>query len=282
MLGESAQIVRFYSDGPHQDYFEGVAGERRILLDAHTLRPIEPGMAFRECPAVPRGFMHKFEPPVLPRPPFVEPVLKMVPYPDCVPMVGWTWWCVPTAFTIATCYYDNFVPGVVGTVGFGRLVGYWFDHPKFGTNVPDFIDQLIDPATGNWRTGFAGFSDFIQQTYGYTFATREVAAGSNNDWAWSDIVAEVDAGRPFVWAVPGHDTCGFGYRGKMSGAKYVVLNTTWGYTDEWLHTEGTGLGASFRVAPPSARTSPCGSRTEANRSPRTSRSRSSGTCGARR
>ncbi len=90
-LGEHAEIARIYSDGLHQDYLEGAFGERRLLLDMHTLRPVEPHMAFRECPAVPKGYVHKFEPPVLPRPPLAEPVLKTVPSPECMPMVGWTW-----------------------------------------------------------------------------------------------------------------------------------------------------------------------------------------------
>lgn len=176
----------------------------------------------------------------------LEPVLKLVPLADCVPAVNWTWWCVPTAGTMATCYYDHYVKGVGGITGYGRLVGYWFDHPQSGHNVPDFIDQLIDPQTGTWRVGFTSFPDFIQKTYGYTFTEREVAASVANDWAWADMTAEIDAGRPFIWGVPNHATCAFGYRVAADGSRRIVLYTTWGDTpqeqrEEWLHTEGVGM-----------------------------------------
>ena len=33
---------------------------------------------------------------------------KCVPFSECVPAVNWTWWCVPTAFTMVTCFHDNY------------------------------------------------------------------------------------------------------------------------------------------------------------------------------
>jgi hypothetical protein len=244
-------LTRIYSLGLHQEYFELAIPTRRILLDVHTLREVEPEAALHPCPSGPMGWPGEFEPPASPAPPIpvvVAPVLKLVPFDQCVPTVNWTWWCMPTAFTMATCYYDNFVKGVGGNLGYGRLVGYWFDHPKYKHNVPDFIDQLIDPTTGTLRSGFTGFADFIQKTYGYDFSLRNVDANPGNDFAWADIISEIDAGRPFVWAVPGHCTCAFGYRITAKGEKFVVIHTTWGDTDavqrqEWLYTKGTGLGA---------------------------------------
>ena len=246
ILGDGAEVVRVLWLGVHQEYFEAAFRDKRVLLDVHTLKQIDARESLRECLPIPGRISYKAEPPLRKHPPLhlsPLPVLKLVPFPDCVPMVNWTWWCVPTAWTIAACYYDNFVPGVVGNIGYGRLVGYWFEEPQSGNNVPDFINQLIDPQTGTWRTGFNGFSDFIQKTYGYDFKTRDVLADASNDWAWADIVSEIDAGRPFVWAIAGHDTCAFGYRLASNGGKYVVLNTTWGFTDEWLHTMGIGLAA---------------------------------------
>ena len=252
LLGPEAQLTRIYWFGLHQEYFELATPNRRILLEVHTLKEVEPEAALHLCPTEPMIDLRiPREPPVRPAPPVpavVAPVLKLVPFDQCVPTVNWTWWCVPTAFTMATCYYDNFIKGIGGNLGYGRLVGYWFDHPKSGHNVPDFIDQLIDPATGTWRAGFTGFPDFIQKTYGYNFSLRNVDANQVNDFAWADITAEIDVGQTCVWSVPNHATCALGYRITAKGEKFVVIHTTWGDTDavqrqEWLYTMGTGMGA---------------------------------------
>jgi len=259
-LGADAQVSRIYWLGLDREYFDIATPNQRILLDVHTLEQVDPQIALQACPAkapMRTGAMPEIAPPSVPvrAVPLAAAgaaVLKLVPFDASVPAVDWTWWCAPTAWTMATCYYDNFTKGTGGILGYGRLVGYWMEDPKSGHNVPDFLDQLIDPNTGNWRTGFTGYSDFIQKTYGYTFATRDVKATSANDWAWADIKDEIDAGRPFVWGVivgsgtePDHAACAFGYRITDQGAKYVVVHTTWGGTDavqrqEWLYTLGIG------------------------------------------
>jgi hypothetical protein len=251
-----ACITRIYWLGLHQEYFEIAAAGQRLLLDVDTLRQVEPETVLRQTTAPAEESQQEvgLEKLTKPTPPAIDPggralaaVLKLVPLADCVPVVDWTWWCVPTAWTMATCYYDNFVKGVGGVAGYGRLVGHWLDDPKSGHNVPDFLNQIVDPETGTWRTGFNGYSDFVQKTYGYAFTSRDVTASAGNDWAWADITAEIDAGRPFVWGVPNHATCAFGYRIATNG-KFVVLHTTWGSTEqsqreEWLYTQGTGLTA---------------------------------------
>lgn len=255
LLGPEAQLTRIYWFSLHQEYFELATPQRRILLDVHTLKEVEPEAALHPFPDEPMMGRVSEAPArvAVPVPAVAVPVFKLVPLDQCVPAVNWTWWCVPTAWTMATCYYDNFVKGVGGIQGYGRLVGSWLIDPKSGNNVPDFINQLIDPATGTWRAGFTGFPDFIQKTYGYNFSVRNVDANDANDHAWADITAEIDAGRPFVWGVTlpggqGHDVCALGYRINDKGEKYVVVHTTWGVNDpaqraEWLHTMGTGLGA---------------------------------------
>lgn len=280
MLAADARLTRIYWLGLHQEYFEVTVGDQSVLMDIRNLKQVAPESVLRRgtvssgrdehnsywkvasSKAMPQQRVasdeKEFEVVVKkltsPAPAAIElggnaltTTLKLVPLSDCVPAVNWTWWCVPTAFTMATCYYDHYNKAIGGITGYGRLVGYWFDHPKSGHNVPDFIDQLIDPKTGTWRTGFNGFADFIKKTYGYTFTTRDVAASAANDWAWNEIMAEIDAGRPFVWGVPDHATCAFGYHITTNG-KFVVLHTTWGddstaQREEWLYTQGTGLTA---------------------------------------
>jgi hypothetical protein len=274
-----ACLTKIYWLGLHQEYFEVRSGGKRALMDVRNLKQVVPDSVLKPRPVVSKeneitkywkvsppesktkedvlsneklkGILKNLTMPVLPASELgkdLTPVLKLVPLADCLPVVNWTWWCVPTAYTMAVCYYDNYVKGVGGILNYGRLVGYWFDHPKSGHNVPDFIDQLIDPTTGTWRSGFSDFSDFIKKTYGYTFTKREVSANAQNDWAWNDIKSEIDAGRPFVWGVPNHATCALGYRIASNGEKFVVIHTTWGDTvtqqrEEWPHTKGTGLAA---------------------------------------
>jgi hypothetical protein len=61
--------------------------------------------------------------------------------------VDWTYWCVPTSFTMATRRYDNYIKGVGGILGYGRLAGWWQEHlelnngPAHFTNVPDYIER---------------------------------------------------------------------------------------------------------------------------------------------
>lgn len=259
-----ARLTRVYWLGLHQEYFEVSGADRRLLLDVRTLRQVEPETTLR--PGIAAAEKHK-EHVVLEEPPSprlaafwpgdtpLGPTLKLVPLAECVPVVDWTYWCVPTAWTMAVCYYDNYVRNVGGILGYGRLVGYWFEHLKSGHNVPEYIDQTIDPNSGpppTWRAGFSSFDDFIKKTYGYSFSTRDARASAANDWAWADITTEIDAGRPFVWGTvvngQGHATCAFGYRIASDGSKRVVIYTTWGsmpqqQREEWLYTQGTGLTA---------------------------------------
>ncbi len=279
MLSADGQLDKIYCVGFHQEYFGVSAGDQRVMMDVRSLKPVSPESVLQGKVSSGRDVRNEYWKPAAPEAiplqragadakaveevgkklmapaPVANEVggnplttsFKLVPLADCVPAVNWTWWCVPTAFTMATCYYDNYNKAVGGITGYGRLVGYWFDHPKSGHNVPDFIDQLIDPKTGTWRSGFSGFADFIAKTYNYSFSTQDVVATAANDWAWQEITAEIDAGRPFVWGVPDHATCALGYRIATSG-KFVVLHTTWGDSstaqrEEWPHTKGTGLTA---------------------------------------
>ncbi len=272
MIGRSvlgaadASITRIYWLGLDQEYFEISGAGRHLLLDIRTLKQLEPETTLR--PGIAAGEEDKehvaLEEPPSPRLAAFEPggarlgpTLKLIPLAECLPVVDWTYWCVPTAWTMAVCYYDNYVKNTGGLLGYGRLVGHWFEHlelnngPAHYTNVPEYIDQAIDPNSGpppTWRAGFSGFADFIKKTYGYSFSSRDVSASAANDWAWADITAEIDAGRPFVWGVPNHATCAFGYRITSDGSKRVVINSTWGNTaqqqqEEWLYTQGTGLTA---------------------------------------
>lgn len=256
-----ARLSHMYWLGLHEEYFEVEAADHSVLLDVHTLEHVPREKALHKRAPVPEEDPTDRSLPDLPLTPTLPGItadgttrasaLKLVPLAECVPVVNWTYWCVPTAGTMVVTYYDNYDKATSGILGYGRLVGHWLDHPKSGHNVPDYIDQLIDPATGTWRTGFNGLTDFIKKTYGYTFTDRDVTANKSNDWAWADITGEIDAGRPFMWGTlvngAGHAVCAFGYRITTNG-KFVIVHTTWGDTEldqreEWAYTQGTGLKA---------------------------------------
>jgi hypothetical protein len=262
LASAGARLTRIYWLGPHQEYFEITAAGRRLLLDVRSLKEVDPKIFIQSKATIhlaEETTIAAAEAVTMEALPAIEvggmvhpPMLKLVPLAECIPVVNWTYWCVPTAATMVVCYYDNYLKGIGGILGYGRLVGHWFEHPQSGNNVPDFIDLLIDPNSGpppTWRSKDS-ISDVINKTYGYSFSTHEVDADSTNDWAWADITAEIDAGRPFIWAisVPNHSMCAFGYRIAFDGSKRVVVYNTWGDTpqkqrQEWLYTEGKGLRA---------------------------------------
>lgn len=259
------QPARAFFLGLHAEYLEFCCDDQSVVVNLTSFAPRrleEFKMAFGDArPPSPEevelsrsrwDMALRFEPPVIHAPRLHE--AGTMPYWELIPIINWTWWCVPTAFAMVLGYWDNYVKGVGVNTGYGRLVKYWYDHPKFKNNVPEFMDQLIDPATGTWRTGFTGLGDFVNKTYGYPFTKDDVAANQSNDWAWAEIKAEIDAGRPLVWATghygSPHATTAFGYATRSAG-KFVKLLTTWGHTaaaqrDEVVHTACTGIG---RVVP---------------------------------
>jgi hypothetical protein len=68
--------------------------------------------------------------------------------------------------------------------------------------------------------------------YKYNFTIGGPSDGngvaSDNDWAWQDIVNEVNAGRPFFWSFASHTVVGIGYRIDSSGQKYVIYLDSYG------------------------------------------------------
>lgn len=257
---EQVEPARVFFLGLHAEFLEFQSGEDRVVVNLNSLRclPVDEMMMKWEAMEPDE---HQIElnnelwmQALNPEPRIVDisrlREANVIPYWELIPIINWTWWCVPTAYSMVFGYWDNYVKGVGVTTGYGRLVKYWFDHPKFNNNVPELIDQMIDPSTGTWRKGFKDIADFINKTYGYAFKKDEVAASFSNDWAWKEIKAEVDAGRPLVWSTgfygSPHATTAFGYAERSTG-KFVKLLTTWGNTaaaqrDEVVHSVCSGIG----------------------------------------
>jgi|GEM_PF-6562087 len=144
-----------------------------------------------------------------------------------IPLIDYTYWCVPTSEAMVLAYYDNYVQGAGGFTGYGRLVDYWFDHPD-GGNAPSLIDVAIDPKTKTWRKRGDGSSwpsakAWMLDNFGYDFSFQNLQCNKSNDYCWNEIRAEIDGGRPLMFSVPGHCVAAFGYRVTAAGKKQVIV-----------------------------------------------------------
>ncbi len=144
-----------------------------------------------------------------------------------IPMIDYTYWCVPTSQAMVLSYYDNYVKNTGGFTGYGRLVDHWFDHPD-GTNAPTLIDVAIDPKTRTWRrradgSSWPGAEEWMMDNFGYDFSFQEVDCDKGNDYCWNEIQTEVNSGRPLLFSVPGHCVAAFGYRVTDTGQKQIIV-----------------------------------------------------------
>ncbi len=262
---KKAKLERIFFLGPHEEYFEFVSQKERVLIHVDSLakKSSKEIMSIALPSPVSPEILEQIEnawDQALDRTPVgidADDVSRMhtkklIPNWELIPVVNWTWWCVPTAYTMVLGFWDNFVKGKGTILGYGRLIDFWFEHPKFsGNNVPSIMDEMIDPKTGTWRAGFKNFEDFINKTYGYNFSHDKTTATPSNDWAWNTLKGEIDSGRPAVWSVttPNHAMTAFGYRVNSNG-KFAIVYNTWGTTaqqqlDEWNYTLCKGIGRLF-------------------------------------
>ena len=155
-----------------------------------------------------------------------------------MPKIDYTYWCVPTSQTMILGYYDNYVQGVGGFGGYGRLIDYWFDHPPYtsgsspvlhkGSNTPSYIDVIIDPNTATWRlkpdgTSWSSPESFHMDNFGYSFSFQGVDCNDDNGYCWNEIKSEIDNNRPLFFSGPGHTTAAFGYQITAAGQKKVIV-----------------------------------------------------------
>jgi len=275
---EETRLDKLYFLGPLQEYFEFTSGEDRILIHVNSLEAWAPEEVLSVEPdsSVPPELMSEIEDmweqvtePATP----IEIdandlsgtiILKLIPLWKLVPVVNWTYWCVPTATTMVVGFWDNYYKGI-GTINdYGRLIDYWFVHSS-GNNVPNFIDEIIDPQTTppTWRkrpdgTGYKDLGEFINETQKYNFSFQEESASSSNYYCWNILKGEIDSGRPLLWSVPpgvvhpdiGHAMTAIGYRIDTRGWKFVIVYNTWGKTaedqkDEYYYAYCSGVGCLF-------------------------------------
>jgi hypothetical protein len=141
-----------------------------------------------------------------------------------IPAMPRVYWCAPTSKAMIFSFWDNTYP----EMGYGRLVGFWYTHPKYNVNIPDFVDTMIDRNTGTWYKGL-NFINSVNRRYGYRFQSIEVESNASNDWNWELLKREINANRPVLWGfnVNGnekirHVVVGIGYR-ELPGRKIVIV-----------------------------------------------------------
>ena len=262
-LGEASQLRRIHFVAPGMEYLSFEADERTTLVHQATPEPMDPdavllnddiqvlGPDTRTAISRLWAQLHQEAPKSYCNSTLDGEISKEIDLKELIPVVDWTYWCVPTALTMVVGYWDNYQRATGKITGLGNLFNYWVNNGK--TNVPDFIHQLVDPSTGSWRRQpngqpYPSISNFVSDRYGYSLNYAQTAVDAQSDFGWMLIKDEVQRGRPMLWGSDPrvHACTAFGYRQNYAG-KFVILYTTWGSTaarqrQEWSHTLGSDIG----------------------------------------
>jgi hypothetical protein len=246
--------------GPHEEQVECVAGEQALWLDSESMAlssqpelvkggPAEVGHveASEHTEAAWEAALSGVEP-ALPADEGAGAgaragdIVVTVPNPTRIPPVNWTYWCVPTAWTMAFGYWDNYTPGAGTHLGYGRVFDYWFDHDPTTHNVPNLIDEIIDKTKS--PPSWAGDAIAIVNAQGYKFSKSSISCNKGNGWGFAAIKAEIDAGRPVLVGMARigpdpqrHAMVIYGYRIASTGQRFWKLLNTWGATWNQQSTE---------------------------------------------
>lgn len=246
---EEATLEKIYFLGPHEEYFEFESGNKKLLLNTRTLKiaATEKTLILRPIEEIDPNIINRriksWEKSLESAPLGISAddvaathTVKVIPYWRLIPVVNWTWWCNPTAATMVAGFWDNYQKGVGTVVGYGRIIDYWLEN-TWGNNIPNFINEIIDPATGTWSS--EGFLGTLNNTNKYNFTWVSEKGTASNDWGWKALKNEIDTGKPVMWSVKPvnpHSMTAFGYR--ISGEeKFIIVYNTWGTTAEQQRAE---------------------------------------------
>jgi hypothetical protein len=136
---------------------------------------------------------------------------KRMDHWELIPVVDHTTshWCVVASWAMVLGYYDNYVPGIGGYLGYGRFIDHWREMPT-GYNVPNLADDMI-PGSGGGVVA-SGYQAVETKTMG------------DNATLWQAVKTEIDADRPCFLVVPGHVVVAFGYRIDNGAKKAIVYD----------------------------------------------------------
>lgn len=190
---EKLALHRVYYFGPHELYFGFEANSgKSILINADSMRPEAPEGVFErvtwpmldpELEALAKRAWSEYTeegPGLIPADGvcITHTLNLLIPYYKLIPVVDYTYWCVPTAMTMLAGFWDNYVQGTGTVGGFGRIIDFWLVNSQ-SNNVPNFIDEIIDPSTQTWSP--QGFLGTLNNTNGYNFSWTRTEQGASND-----------------------------------------------------------------------------------------------------
>lgn len=216
---DDVTLKTFYYLNPNKEYFEFVSGEGSILIDANFFEIKTREEALDSQPDEPvksevleqiKSAWHQAKeitPKLIPEDKTsITLTIKEITHKELIPKVNHTGkadgssyhYCVVASKAMVIGFWDNYVHGIGTIGGFGRLIDYWYEYNPGGHNMPNLADEAM-PGIPLWKNN------------NYTCQWIDTNASSSNDWAWSTIKAEIDAGRPAFWSYPGHTMAAFGY-----------------------------------------------------------------------
>ena len=137
----------------------------------------------------------------------------------------------------------------------GRMVQYYYerhnpveqeqDYQIANTQYECAIDMNTDTTQGATNLGaIAPGLEQVAYDNGYDdWGVTNEPGGSQSDWCWSLLKAEIDSGHAMVWSVTavgtppeGHSLAAFGYRTD----KYVYVHNTWWEPGDWWEHSSYG------------------------------------------
>lgn len=255
-LGGKAKLVRIYYGSPGEEYYEFRGQARDIIIDPFSFKVVKKRdfsfiggkRSFGKAKGVIRKAWQDIE--NAERSNLRRGSEKKV---EEVPFFIWSYGCTPTASAMVLGYWD--------IQGYDRLIEYYFDHWDVAIasyidtgwiyNVPDVQKALaiaMETDTtygGTFVEKVAPGQMEVAQERGYEFSSYDILGDETNDWAWSEIKAEIDAGRPFNWSISNyyyigphhgfidtmviyHSVTGVGYvEGDSLAEDYVIVHDTW-------------------------------------------------------
>jgi hypothetical protein len=176
-----------------------------------------------------------------------------VPSYQLAPFYDWSYGCTPTSGAMVCGYVDRFQKS-------GRLVQWYVQRYDAVEGESDWqipqvqrecaIEMHTDTSYGGTSFNFISNGLFqVGYSHGYNaWSVTNTMGNSGNDWAWSTITSQIDAGHAMIWSAgwESHSLACFGYR---SDDKYVYVHNTWWAPGEWWAHSGSGQSHVAAVSP---------------------------------
>jgi len=176
-----------------------------------------------------------------------------VPNIGLAPFYDWSYGCTPTSGAMVCGYVDRVQKS-------GRLVDWYVQRYDGVEGESDWQIPNVQRECAiemNTDTTFGGTSilfianGLLQVGYNNDYngwAVTNVTGRTSNDWAWSTITSQINAGHAMIWSPlwEAHSLACFGYR---TEDKYVYVHNTWWMPAEWWAHSGSDVSHVAAVTP---------------------------------